>query len=287
MIKVPLSGYIRTNSEGYNALIDFYNTCKSLFHQKIDIDLSNLVMLEGNLCAFWLALIDDLKRENRLEFYVDACFWQGDNTKFNLFFRNKFMPHLADLGNEFKGLCTDNRNSTIEVRKFSITQEDDFVDYIQNSFLEHNRININGNTKDKLLTAYSELFNNFVEHTKTDNPVYVCGQFFPTLNKLHFTMTDAGIGFLKPISEYTKDTLIPVTSAKKAIDWALEGNTTRKSGEGGKGLKTIQKICSENQGEFHIISDNWYAHYNPTHKQVTGNLLKGELFRGVSVHLIF
>jgi hypothetical protein len=289
MTQVFLGGSIHTDAQGYETLMDFYTNCQQYNDCQIEIDLGQLVYIDGNLCAFWLALLEDLKQHNGLTFHIDQRFWlphpklYGEN--FHVLFRNKFVPTLHEMEDCFKDFI-DERYSTIELRKFGREALNEFVDYIEKSFLEHRGCALSQDNKDYLYIAYTELFNNYTEHAQTEQPVYVCGQYFPKRNKqLIFTLTDVGKGFLEPIRAYTQDKSEPITDALSAIKWAVQGkNTTRPNEEGGNGLVSIVAFCHTQPCVFHLIADGVYTYYE-------GNTRRYKPLRhylkGTTAHLIF
>jgi hypothetical protein len=82
--------------------------------------------------------------------------------------------------------------------------------------------------KKKLKDCYFEIFDNVGIHANTSYPVMVCGQFFPFLKELKFTLVDLGEGFLKRIKAHTAATALPITMAPQAIAWAVRGGSTKQ-----------------------------------------------------------
>lgn len=288
MISVALSGTVYTNEQGYNTLANFYRECSTHSNCTINIDLSGLKHLQANLCALWLAMLEDLKQSNCLLFQIEQKYWHqnksyGDN--FHILLRNKFVPTLANLEDDFRDF-KDERESTIELRKFDRQDYEEFANYINQSFLAHRGCALSQDDKDHLKNAYMELFNNYTEHAQTEKPVYVCGQFFPKNGQLIFTLTDVGMGFLSPIRAYTAQSTLPIIEAKDAIIWAMQGNnSTRKSeGFGGGGLKDIARFCEQPKRKFHIITDGVYAKFEAGK---VSHIPLDAPFKGTTVHLLF
>lgn len=287
MINVALKGSIYTNAQGYNALVHFYQSCQPHTNCTINIDLSGLQHLQGNLCALWLAMLEDLKQQNGLLFHVEQKYWlphklYGNN--FHLLLRNKFVPTLANSEDDFKDFI-DERESVIELRKFAKEAHFEFAYYINEAFLEHRGCALSQDDKDHLKNAYTELFNNYTEHARTEQPVYVCGQFFPKYKQLIFSLTDVGIGFLEPIRAYTSSLPLPVYGAREAVEWAVQNkNTTRKGDSIGGGLKDILKFCSTSTRKFHLITDGIYARFEAGKSSYE---TLAHHFKGTTVHLLF
>ncbi len=288
MSKVFLRDYISTTPLGYQYLVNFYYECLKFKDCKIEIDLGSLNWIDANLCGLWLAMLDDLKEQNKLSFYIEQKYWLENSTKypnnFHILFRNQFISLLNDMGNIFED-CKDARKSSITLKSFTIAEVDKFVEYVEEEFLNHRGCQISVNDKNILQTAYLELFSNYEIHAKTTKPIYVCGQYFPKNQQLMFSLTDVGIGFIKPIYEYTQTMAIPIATPQKAIEWALEGkHTTKKLCLGGSGLKSIDDYCRSKHGNFHIITDGVYTYLDTNQKRIF-NMLPTH-FKGVTIHLI-
>src|SRR5690606_24535019 len=107
----------------------------------------------------------------------------------------------------------------------------------------------------RLIDAFLELFCNVQKHARTESPIFACGQFYPNMKRLCFTLVDMGVGYFQPIHEFTNR---DVKTPSEAIMWALKGNTTKVGTPGGLGLKEIQKFCTESGSTFVIISGGAY-----------------------------
>jgi hypothetical protein len=83
---------------------------------------------------------------------------------------------------------------------------------------------------DALLKSFRaslyEIYVNALEHSETQLGIFSCGQFFPTAQRLDFTVADLGIG----IRERIRRDLQKLMDPQDAIGWAMAGNTTRRGG---------------------------------------------------------
>lgn len=106
------------------------------------------------------------------------------------------------------------------------------------------------------LLGLDELFGNVDLHADTDGDVFVSGQAYPEMHRLHFNLADCGIG----IRESIRRRLGLQMGAGEAIEWALTGhNTTRMLDvPGGLGLKIVRDFVGYNQGSLTIVSDRGY-----------------------------
>ena len=108
----------------------------------------------------------------------------------------------------------------------------------------------------KFRESIFEIFSNAVLHSKTEQGIFSCGQFFPARHRLDFSVADLGVGMRRNI----KDSLGLDLSAEAAIHWATEGRNTTKLGRvpGGLGLKLLSEFIDLNGGCIQIVSDAGY-----------------------------
>lgn len=228
-----------------------------------------MVWIEANLSALLQAILYKLNKENQLVFRFDISLIEN---RFPILFRNGFLSSLLDL--------PDGVGTTVEMQNFSPDEDVKFYNYINDKLLEHPKMQRHGCSE--LVGHYLEVFANVKRHAKTTEPVFACGQFYPSTKKLYFTLVDLGVGYLPPIQKYTNGI---ICTSKEAIEWALQrGNTTKGLEEtGGLGLNELFNHCEQTGGQFNIVTGNAYW----------GNNL-GELgprivpeFAGTTIHLIY
>lgn len=246
MVKYQFSGNIHTSHSGFIEIQKFYEWAIGM-PKIIEVDLSNIKMLEANMSVLLYALIDKLKCEHEKHITVNIP------ENMDVLNRNGFDGAV----NDEKWQLIDTRKTVIPLRKFQLEEGEKFTDYLDDDLFGHQRlVGMNRNRKEKLKGAFTEVFVN-VEHANTDK-VYCCGQFYTTANRLKFTVLDLGDGFLKKISE--KDNAI--MTDEDAIYWAIQrGNTTRIDTLGGLGLYDIHKYCKTRGHEFHIATGRAYWKY--------------------------
>ena len=224
-------------------------------------------------------MIYHLKMTRDVKTFIDFKSVKGD---LNILNRNGFLSHIA--GKQFQFTPYDSRDSTIPLCCIDQNDVDAFCNYIEKDFLHQRGLsNIKFQDKDKVKDSYNEIFCNVSLHANTKYPVFVSGQYFPKQQELKFTLVDLGDGFLKKISEFTKDT-DKITTTTDAINWAIKGGSTKKDAKGGSGLKTIFWYCNNSGGSMHIITNNCY--YNLTNKHITTQTISNN-FIGTTIHLIF
>jgi hypothetical protein len=270
---------IYTDFQGNQILLGFYNNAKKLRNCTVNLSFDAINFIDANLCALLFAMIYDLKKNNNVFTFIDFATLRKD---LHILSRNGFTNHVAK--KEFIFSPIDNRDTTIPLRAFSQTDVDGFCTYIEKDFLHQRGLKpISKEIKDKINNHYLEIFSNVDLHANTKDPVFVCGQYFPMQGELKFTLVDLGEGFLKKIADYTKTTA-KITTASKAIDWALSGNSTKKGVLGGSGLIGIKKFCIFSGNTIQIITDN--CHYTHFHQSATSQTVLNPM-KGTTIHLIF
>ncbi len=278
MTQFSFKGKIQTNPQGVQQLIDFYLYAKQFHNCWFTIDFEQLEWIDANLSSELLLYCYNLKKNNKLKFYIDYSILKGD---LNVLSRNGFAYYVVHNKENFKPV--DNRETVIPIKAFQIDDVDSFADYIENIFLKQRGLDkIDKNSKDRIKSSYFEIFDNVGIHANSKSPIICCGQHFPASGELKFTLTDYGDGFLKKIAQHT---LNEIKSGAEAINWAVKGGSTKsESISGGNGLKKIMFYCYKNAGELSIVSDGCY--WSCANKSI--NLHNLEKFRsGTSIHLIF
>lgn len=276
-IYVPNTTIIETNHIGINQLTDFYANAKSLStYSTTEYDISSLTNFDANLAAVFLALNYKLFNTHKVKSRFKIGQGQG------IFFRNGLTSHLSGYGNNNQHI--DERESTIPLRTYTTTSDEEFCNYIKYEFLKHRGlVNVPHQKRNTIKDHYLEIFNNVDLHAKTNAPVFTCGQYFPDKRLLKFTLVDLGNGFLKPINQKQPN----IKDDKMAIVWATMDNNTTKSpiyGPGGTGLKDLKRYCFENDGSLHICSGSGYVTF------IGGKAIEYQLsnpFPGSIINIIF
>lgn len=279
MLSFSLSGYIRTDAKGTQALLDFYLFAKKYNNCWFNLNIENLYWIDANLSALLLRYCHLLKSENKIKFYIDYKSLKGH---LNVLSRNGLAHFIVEDKKYFQPY--DNKETTIPVKAFRLDSVDGFVEYIESSLLKHQGLDgIIFEDKDKLKTSYFEIFDNVGQHGRTTYPILACGQYFPNECELKFTIVDSGCGFLKNIAEFTAGT-INIKRASDAISWASKGNSTKKKEKGGTGLNKILSYCMKNGGGLHVVSDDCYWAF--ANRSINTFNIKNNLC-GATIHLIF
>lgn len=214
---------------------------------KFELDFSNCLWFDGNLCAALGAILDGLVlRQNEV-----VLLGLPQNIQ-DTFLRNKF------LGN-FGGHTQPQASSTIPYKKFKMEDEALAKAFISEQlFNKPNMPNLSEEARKAVLVGFFEICVNAITHGQSQD-VYVCGQIFPNRNPPEVSLTFADLG--KTIKANVNEFLKEERSGNKTIIWALEeGNTTKIGDEpGGIGLKLIESLVNLNKGSLQIVSGDGFV----------------------------
>tara|TARA_Y100001968_G_C19450328_1_gene768107 strand:- start:5393 stop:6244 length:852 start_codon:yes stop_codon:yes gene_type:complete len=240
--KIDIEGNLNTDSRGIKKLFQFYNKAVGYKNQVIEIDMYKMGFFDANLSCVLYAILYKLNKDNGLKFALDFEYLQKE---YSVLFRN---------GLFIEGEAVDERESTIQLKSFQPNADNDeeFVSYITNDVLGHRGMpNFSRKVKLGIAQELTEISSNIIQHSRTNDPFFVCGQYFPKKNLLNFSIVDIGVGFLPAIREKESK----ITDHGSAIIWALEsGNTTKKDVPGGLGLHNLLKYCEANNSYMQIVS---------------------------------
>ena len=101
--------------------------------------------------------------------------------------------------------------------------------------------------------AVYEVVHNITDHSESSH-VIMCGQYYPSKERVVFTIADIGVSLPKKVTE-NMDHLI---SDLECIDWAVKkGNSTKTIQSSGLGLYDISSQLRKS-GTLHIISRDAY-----------------------------
>lgn len=243
---------LHTGFSGIRALNSFYHRWKDEVEQNILLDFSNTTFFDANLSSLLLAMIYKLTTENKLSFRVDASQIKKD---MHVLMRNGLVKTNTEV--------LDDRKSTVSCQYFTSNQLDEFKGYVERDLFQHRAFDrISQNVKQAVIYDLLEVFNNYIQHSKSNYPFFVCGQYFPRIKTLMFTMADLGVGFLPAISQFTKG---KVENALESIQWAVEGNSSKTNQDempAGLGLEGIKDYCLSNKGCLQIATGDGYWETN-------------------------
>lgn len=263
---------IRSDFRGYEILIDFYNKTKDLGFEEVILNFENVEWFDANLSAAFGAILNDISsRLNDIKLINISSdiekIWQ----------RNHFLSNFGS-----HTIIEDNYDTTSKYKKFKITEEKSFKDYLNIELLSKKTMpEMSEKLRKKINESIFEIFNNAVIHGKCKE-IFSCGQYYKKKNKLDFTIVDIGATIKENVTNYLNGS----SYGQNSIAWAvIEGHTT-KTGDipGGLGLSLIREFLEKNKGKIQIISANEYWEQN-AEKCIEGNF--SQKFPGTIVNLEF
>lgn len=275
---IKICGVVNTTPQGINELMRFYHEAEKYHHTTISIDLYSLTWIDANLASFLNALLFRLHSENTLNFSTDYDYVES---KFDVLFRNGWLQREG-----YK--VVDAKSTTIPCAKFLPEQELRFTQYIEEKLMCHQGMpQLDHGTRRQIQSNLIEIFQNFSKHANTKHPLFACGQYYSNKSYFIFSMVDLGVGFLKPIEQFTKG---EINSHIGAIRWGLSGKsssiTDPTSEIGGFGLQGIHQYCQGNKGIFQIYTgtDFWGTDLENTADR---GHIKLDYFQGSLLNLFF
>jgi hypothetical protein len=278
-ITIPLSDdRILTNVTGLTQIQEFYSKAQIYSNKKIEIGVKEMQWIDGNMSALLGAAIYRLHEENKLTFTIS---FEDVQKKFKILFQNGL-------------ISTDNivvernkQSSTIPFKAFWPHDKDGFIKYVLEELLVHDGMpTFTSSATEKLLDDLAELCCNINLHSNTSHPFFVCGQYYPKVQKVIFSVTDIGQGFLPKIRDMTSGN---ISCSRDAILWALQGNTTKIDAPGGIHLSKMKDFFLNHDGHMHIVSGD--AYYSTQHtkdeQRPDGITAVNQQFMGSTIHLVF
>lgn len=252
----------------YQNLISFYEVNKEKYFDNIHLELNQ--WFSANMSAALGALLDlSTKNVNDIHFDYIA-------PKIELILqKNDFLTYYG------KSRAIDLNQTTIKFQKLKPTDGKYFKTYVIKELIGRNELPyMSCPLKERIVEAIYEIFVNAQIHSKSEF-IYTCGQFFPTKDKIEFTIVDTGIGFKRKVNERFHSNL----SATKAIEWAVQDKKTTKVGiSGGIGLAVLSEFINLNGGKMQIVSDEGF--YQHGKNGIQSKLFDGR-FPGTIVNLQF
>jgi len=231
---------------GFEELASLHAETQDCFFAEIEIDMWFTRWFDADMCAAFGAILYSLgERLNtvnltRIRQPVEE-----------ILSKNGFLSHYG------RAKIPDRWGTTITYQRFDVQDDHHFSGYIENELIHRSEIPemLPGLLK-KFRESIFEIFSNAVLHSDTELGIFSCGQFFPSKNRLDFTVADLGVGICRNVKNYTGKNHSP----EEAISWATVGRNTTKRGmlPGGLGLKLLCKFIDLNGGCIRIISDAGY-----------------------------
>ncbi len=237
---------IRNTTTSYQQLASLYKQHSDDLFDNVHIEIKG--WFSANMASALGAVLDKLTEGlNSIVFtHIDSGIQQ-------ILRKNDFLTYYG------YSRAVDNHSTTIRYMKLKPTDGKFFSQYVTTELLNRSELpKISAALKEKMTEAIYEIFVNAQIHSKTSY-IYTCGQFYPSKNRIEFTITDTGIGFKTKINERFGKNL----SAVQAIKWAVQDRNTTKIGvTGGIGLPILREFIVRNKGLMQIVSDDGFYEYS-------------------------
>ena len=237
---------IRHDKAGFEQLSEFHSTARGCLFDDIEIDMEAIQWFDADMCAAFGAILHYLVNNINKVYLVNL---QPQVNKILL--KNGFLSHYGSKK------IPDKWGTTISYHRFDIKDDRYFSRYVENELISRAEMpEMSPELLKRFRSNIFEIFSNAVLHSRTELGVFSCGQYFPTRNRLDFTVADLGIG----IRQNIKDVKGLEMSSEEAIIWATkEYNTTKRDRvPGGLGLKLLREFIKLNGGCLRIVSGNGY-----------------------------
>ena len=237
---------IHHDKAGIEALGRLSQATEHCLFDDIEIDMNRTTWFDADMCAAFGAILFRLGENLNTVTLTNI-----ESNVESILAKNGFLTHYG------RSPVVDHWNTTVSYHKFSVMDERYFSDYIERELVQRTEIpSMSTGLLKKFRESIFEIFSNSVLHSRTKLGIFSCGQFFPSNDRIHFTVADLGIGIRRKISEHLNCEL----SSEEAIVWATEATNTTKRGSvpGGLGLKLLREFIDLNDGSIQIASDLGY-----------------------------
>lgn len=239
---------IRSEKDGFERIADLAVDAAELFSGTLELDFSRCGFFDANMAAPLSAVLTRIADGfNTIELV------KVPPAIARVLRKNRFL-----VGFGYKPI-EDVNNTTLPYIRMQLSDEGRFADYLKR--------HMNGKGIPQMSEALGrvfkqsifEIFQNAVIHSDSHLGIFVCGQFYPQLQRLDVTIADAGVGIRTNVRRYLGNKI----SSKGAIRWALQAQNTTKTGNqpGGVGLKFLKDFIALNSGKIHIASRYGFYEY--------------------------
>jgi signal transduction histidine kinase len=241
---------IRSQCSGFENIAEIAEKTDALLFDSVVLDFKPCTFFEANMAAALYIVIARLR--NRVNDVSIINVPDGIQT---ILRKNRFLCtfNISEL--------PDTNQTTFPFKIFKLTAEEQFNDYLETYMNGRGIPEMSKELAKRFKQSLFELFINAAIHSESDSGIFLCGQFYPQLHRVDFTIADAGIGIPKKVQTYLG---MKTMDSCDAIQWALtEGNTTKTGRQpGGLGLKLIKDFIQINKGSLQIVSRFGYYEFS-------------------------
>lgn len=232
---------VRSEKRGFDEIGALATDAKELWADRLEVDFSRCGFFDANMASPLAAVLarvaDNL---NAIEIVNVPSAVQ------RILCKNGF---LLAYGYEAIG---DVNQTTLPFRRIQLSDQGRFADYLNRHLRGKGIPRMTEGLGKVFRQSVFEVFQNAVIHSESRLGVFVCGQFFPQLQRLDLTIADAGIGIRTNVRRRLGNKI----SSVEAIRWAFQKGHTTKTGRypGGVGLKFLKDFIAKNRGKIQIAS---------------------------------
>lgn len=243
-------GTVRSDYAGFNNIAKIADQSRDLIFDSVELDFSSCSFFEANLAAPLYAIISRIREELN-----DVSLTNLKPTLETILRKNHFLTKFQSPS------LIDTNHTTVPFKIFKLQAGEQFFEYLESYMHGKGIPNMSEGLTKRFRQSLFEIFQNAAIHSKSSSGVFTCGQFFPQMHRLDFTIADAGVGIRDNVRKYTGNSKM---SSCAAIKWALtEGNTTKTGDQpGGLGLKLLKDFIRMNKGKLQIVSRYGYYQFS-------------------------
>jgi signal transduction histidine kinase len=215
-------GDIRSDSTGFNALANLSSKAAELYFEKVELDIQYCTFFEANMAAPLYAVLT--------RYYVGMNEVSLTNIRSDIrtiLQKNHFLCEL--------GFCElhDSNQTTLPFKRFKLTSGEQFSDYLDQYMHDRGIPKMTAGLTKKFRQSLFEIFQNAMQHSNSEQGIFVCGQFFPKQHRLDFTISDGGIGIRENVRRFWKLLMLPhlhpaCSATANCIQWQLINSTCNR-----------------------------------------------------------
>ncbi|WP_156478840.1 hypothetical protein [Alcanivorax sp. NBRC 102028] len=167
--------------------------------------------------------------------------------------------------------------------------ENEIVGHLRGDWLTDEKLKINSDLKNTIVSHIFEIFMNAYGHGKKNgfsHGAMSCGRYDKKEGKLSLSVVDFGHGVCESVRRFQKE---PDLSDSEALIWALKrGNSTKTDSQGldiprGLGFGLLSDFVGINQGKIEIYTNSAHAIANARNEYVVSK--KGQSLNGTIVDI--
>jgi len=153
-------------------------------------------------------------------------------------------------------------------REDVVPNADDIVEYISDQWLRDEWVSFSPRLRNAITGRIWEIFANAFEHSESEVGVVSCGQLYPRLREMCFTIADFGIGIPGKVRRFYGD---PALKDSACLKWAFKRGTTTSRGTVGRGLglDVLKEFIGLNSGRLEVFSGCGWGCIQPGGEQYT------------------